>query len=1079
MAKQDKELWADGAGLEPGPAIPLAPAAPGSAPHSTAQGPSDAGAERLPQVAAAMGGQRLTLRWRILLLALLPAVVSGLVLHGLARLGAGLPITLLVALALAGLGIAYAMHQAQRVLRPIRAITAQSDVLTTRYSGQLPGKSRCELGAMARSFDALTGAIERHTDNARQMYEAEVQNSLDLQRQYALMQMLRNLASAANNGEPLQRALENSLREIGSYLDWPVGRLVLEVRKSTGEVESVRSEWYAPNRERFSAFIDASNEASREAENTGLIGLARESNLSHWISDLGRMQDWPRRGAALACGLRTGFVIPISAGADTAAFVEYFADHRIEAGAEMLELVEAISVELWSTANRYQSESSLRSTSTRARRLASIAESMEDAVAVTTANGRIEWANGGLTRLVGYTATQTIGKDIPELLFGAESTSAAECLRHLASGAPVAGLVLPVRVDGARSRWYELEIQPMADASGGFAGSFVIVRDVTGHRTAQSALREDLERARQASQSKSQFLANMSHEIRTPMNGVLGMTELLLGTDLDERQRRFLELLHRSAESLLDIINDILDLSKIEAGKLALESIDFDLRTLIEDVVELLAPRAHQKRIELAYQFGAGLATTVRGDPTRLRQILLNIVGNAIKFTERGEVTLTVEALASDPALPPGPPTTRVRFVVRDSGVGMRPEAIERLFSVYMQADQDSSRRYGGSGLGLAICAQLTELMNGQICASSRIGEGSVLQVELPLQHGDPSDVAPKTVGVESLVGKRVLIAEDNPTNRRILSEQLLALSMDCALAENGRQALQMLRIAANSTSPFDVAIVDMKMPIMDGMDVIKSVRAEPALCALRLVLLTSIAGRDDAGRAHAIGVDAYLSKPVRQRDLISCLAAVLESPAAKPAADQAMSDLGELAGLRVLAVEDNPMNQEVAAAMLAEFGCDWKLVDGGAKALELLERERFDVVLLDCGMPTMDGFETVRRLRDPNYRQHDLARVRQIPVIALTANALHGEADRCRAAGFSDYLAKPFRRRDLREVLLRWTATGHGGAARGRSGQGPAAPGGAPAPVKLPVVAAQAPAPARTLPAIAAQSRQRAGSLP
>jgi CheY-like chemotaxis protein len=514
--------------------------------------------------------------------------------------------------------------------------------------------------------------------------------------------------------------------------------------------------------------------------------------------------------------------------------------------------------------------------------------------------------------------------------------------------------------------------------------------------------------------------------------------------------------LYRSGESLLDIINDILDFSKIEAGKLELECIDFDLRGLIEDLIELLAPRAHQKRIELAYKLSPGLPATVRGDPTRLRQVLINIIGNAIKFTDRGEVVLTVEPLASDrtDAVPgddtggtvaAAPPATLVRFVIRDTGIGMRTEAVERLFSVFMQADQSSSRRYGGTGLGLAICRQLTELMDGRISASSHIGEGSMFQVELPLRHGDSGAVAVRQVPAASIAGKRVLIVEDNPTNRRILHEQLRSLDMDCALAENGRQALQMLRIAARSASPFDVAVVDMKMPIMDGLELSAQVRADAALAALRLVMLTSITGRDEARRAQAIGVDAYLAKPVRQQELIATLSIVLGSAPAELAPQQASSRLAALAGRRVLVVEDNPVNQEVVTAMLAAFGCESCLAEDGLVALGLLEREDFDVVLMDCQMPTMDGFEAMRRLGDPTYRQHDLTRARRTPVIALTANALSGDAERCRVAGFSDYLAKPFRQQDLGEMLVRWAQMRETGAA--------AAPGVAPAPARLPLL--------------------------
>ncbi len=1018
--------------------------------------PSAVGAAADTVLAATVRGRGLPLSLRLGLLAALPSVASVAVLVPLAQRQAGTATLVLAAGALAVVAMVIALQQARGIAGLLRRIVARCDVLTARHGGAARASTRDEILGLAQAVEGMAVAVQRHADACRDQIRDEQQRALDLQRQYALMQMLRNLSSAANSGESLERALQNCLREVGAYLDWPLGRLVM-VATGPGGAAPVRSHWYAPAAARFAGFIAVTDDQPLEDGNAGLIGRARQSSLSQWISDLSRLDGWHRRDTALACGLRTGFVIPVSSTAEGAVFVEFFSEHRIDAGPEMLELVEAISVELWGTANRYTAEATLRSSGMRARRLASIAEAMEGAIAVTGANGRVEWVNAGMTRLVGCTATQAIGRDVPALLFPSDPASAAECLRLLTAGERVRGMVIPSRREGGDDRWYEMELQPMPDRGAGAAGSFVLVREITHERITQQALGRALEDAKQASQSKSQFLANMSHEIRTPMNGVLGMAELLLGTDLNERQRRFIESLYRSGEALLDIINDILDFSKIEAGKLELETIDFDLRTLVEDLIELLAPRAHQKRIELAYKLTPGLPATVRGDPTRLRQILINIVGNAIKFTERGEVVLTVEPLAADGvATDDAGPATTVRFVVRDTGIGMRPDAVERLFSVFMQADQSSSRRYGGTGLGLAICRQLTDLMKGRITASSRIGEGSVFEVELPLCHGDSSAVPARLVPAASIAGKRVLIAEDNPTNRRILSEQLNALDMDCAMAENGRQALQMLRIAAQSASPFDVAVVDMKMPIMDGMALAEKVRSDPALARVRLVMLTSITGRDEARRAQAIGLDAYLSKPVRQQELVATLAAVLGSEPADPAPQPLAGPLAGLKGRRVLVVEDNPVNQEVVSAMLAGFGCDSRLAEDGLVALNLLEREDFDVVLMDCQMPTLDGFEAMRRLRDPAYRQHDLARARRTPVIALTANALSGDAERCRAAGFSDYLAKPFRQRDLGEVLTRWLAAAGAGAV----GTVPAAGAPLPTPAALPVHAGAAEAP-------------------
>ncbi len=632
------------------------------------------------------------------------------------------------------------------------------------------------------------------------------------------------------------------------------------------------------------------------------------------------------------------------------------------------------------------------------------------AASIQAPDMRIVRANAAHSKMLGYSSEQVIGKD-PVSFYHPDDIDAAHASRRalaLSDRGPVSYERRMLTGDG-RTIWVRGHAVRFNDATGE-RYTLTLLENITESKQVEQVLREAKEIAETASRAKSQFLANMSHEIRTPMNGVLGMTELLLGTPLSDKQRRFAEAVYRSGETLLEIINDILDFSKIEAGKLELEAVDFNLRTVVEDVFELLAPRAHQKRLELASHIEPTVPTAVRGDPMRLRQVLTNLVGNAIKFTEAGEVIVTVSA---EPQTRGG--GHRVIFEVRDSGIGMKTDALEKLFTVFMQADQSMARRYGGTGLGLAISKQLVELMGGQISATSRFGEGSVFRFDVALEVGVA--VSPMAVAdAAALRGRRVILVEDNPTNRSILEAQLRGFGMDVATADNGSTALELLRAAARASTPFDAAIVDMKMPIMDGLTMATELRRDPQLVDVRMVMLTSLGSGNEARLAYDSGIEAYLTKPVRQAELVDALGRVLlrEMPSA-PA--PLISAPGRRA--HVLVVEDNVVNQEVARAMLTELGCSLRVAADGREALAALRDDVFDLVFMDCQMPEMDGFEAVRRFR--GAAANGYATAQDVPIVALTANALAGDEERCLQAGFSAYLAKPVRRQALDAALSHW----------------------------------------------------------
>ena len=518
-----------------------------------------------------------------------------------------------------------------------------------------------------------------------------------------------------------------------------------------------------------------------------------------------------------------------------------------------------------------------------------------------------------------------------------------------------------------------------------------------------------------ANRAKSEFLAKMSHEIRTPMNGVLGMTELLQRTELSPKQQRFVHTVHRSGESLLSIIDDILDFSKIEAGKLVLEHIPFDLRQMIDDVVALFANGIQRKAIEFTCRIAADVPQHVRGDPVRLRQILTNLLNNATKFTERGEISVDVSC----------PAAGQLRLEVRDTGIGMAPEAAAAVFQPFRQADSTTSRKYGGTGLGLAIIKQLVEMMGGNIVLHSVAGQGSSFAVTVVVDTVAPEDAPPVPAPRVALDALHVLIVDDNATNRHILLQHAIEWQMAAASAADGAEALGLLQGALRGGHPFDLAIVDMRMPVMDGAELVRAIKADAGLAALKIIMLSSLDASAQLHQVTALGVEYCLTKPVRALELRHCIEAVGGcGPSLAPAlpvspARPAMPDTAAAgqAPLRMLLVEDNAINQEIALAMLEDSGYDATPADNGRRALALWERYPFDVILMDCQMPEMDGFEATRRVRRMEAQQ---GRDRT-PIIALTANAILGDRELCLDAGMDDYLAKPYTRAALLAVLARW----------------------------------------------------------
>jgi PAS domain S-box-containing protein len=744
---------------------------------------------------------------------------------------------------------------------------------------------------------------------------------------------------------------------------------------------------------RASVVVSEFDTATRQAvfrRGVGLPGRVWESGRPAWIEDVTQDANFPRARAAAREGLHAAFGFPFGFGGHVFGMLEFFSRMIREPDKGLLEALATIGSQIGQFVERKRTEGEL----------GTLFKLSGDLLCIAGFDGYFKRLNPAWEETLGYTLDELLSRPYLHFVHPDDQYATAETAKTIRGGQPALSFENRYRRKDGSYRWLAWTSVPQVVQG----LTYAVARDVTEQKRAALELMQARETAEAASRAKSDFLANVSHEIRTPMNAVIGMAELLLDTPLRSVQREYLVALKESAESLLGLIGDLLDFSRIEAGKLELSPTTFDLREMLGDTLRTLGVRAHQKGLELVSRVAPEVPALVVADAARLRQVIVNLVGNAIKFTAQGEVLLEVERGTG------GGGSAEVRFAVSDTGIGIPPEKQKRIFEAFEQADGSTTREYGGTGLGLSIASRIVEAMGGKLEVESAPGHGSRFHFALRLAAPRAPEAGPL---VERLRGLRVLVVDDNATNRRILAETLDHWRMRPTLAEGSREALEALQKAAARRQPFAVALVDANMPELDGFALVEKLRRRRGVARTRVLMLTSGPRPGDERRARALGVAAYLIKPVKQSDLLDRILDALCEPSEAARGRTRARAAGRR--LRVLVAEDNPVNQRVAAGMLERLGHRPHVVANGRAALEALERERFDLVLMDVQMPELDGLETTARIRET-----ERARGGHLPIVALTAHAMKGDEERCLAAGMDAYLAKPLEPQALVDQLAR-----------------------------------------------------------
>ena len=833
------------------------------------------------------------------------------------------------------------------------------------------------------------------------------------ERARARHEVVRVLAEAA----PESELLPDVMRAVCSSFGWDAAA-TWQVDRAAG-VLRLAGFWHG-NSARALELHGRSREMTFRTDE-GVPGKIWRSAGPVWFPDFAGAATPARARAAARGDLRSAIGLPLRVGGEVVGVLEFFGASMREPDADLIGTLEIIGSQVGQALERHDSELARRRAETQYRELV---EAASDLVWRIDLDGRLTFLNRAAQQVYGRSAEELQGQHFAELGAVESVERDREAIAAVMAGGELADYETVHRDAAGNVRHLSTSARPIRDASGAIVGVQGIARDVSERAAAREALRAARDAAEQAAAARSAFLANMSHEIRTPINGVLGMAELLLDSDLNEGDRRSVEMIVSSGEALLGVINDILDFSKIEAQQMDIEAVEFDLPALVEATARLLLPQANAKGVELVSDIVDAVPQYVRGDPTRLRQVLTNLLGNAVKFSAQGEVVVRVTPAAAGDGW--------LRVSVRDTGVGIPREKLESIFEPFRQVDATTTRRHGGTGLGLSISRRLVSLMGGTLLVNSTEGEGSEFWFDLSLPAATGAEAAPVTRA--DLEDTRVLVVDDNPTNRHVMQRVLQRAGCVVDAAEHGREAMALLRAAIGRRVPYRLLVSDLFMPEMDGFELVAAVRADRALADMAVVMISSAIRRGDAERGRALQVSSLLLKPAGRTELVDAASRALGRSSSAPqrgsGAFRAVPD-GRPA-LRILLAEDNLVNQEVAATMLRRRGHHVEVVENGRQAVEAVAQARYDLVLMDLQMPEMDGFQATARIRELQGQS-------TVPVVAITANAMVGERERCLAAGMDGYISKPYKPRELFGIVESIAALGTGGQLPGGAADTPA----------------------------------------